>query len=450
MNEKRYRQQNDAIILDPIFTTGKWFYITITILGIIVLWGLYCYSIQWREGLGVTGLNQPITWAFYITNFVYFAGLSMAGTLLSGILRMTGAEWRRPITRIAEVVTVAVLGLAGLNIILDTGRPDKMINVFLYGRYQSPLLWDATSITVYMTASAIYLFIPLIPDIAILRDYASGWRKTLYQVLSFGWIGNENQHKVLERSIGIMAILVIPLAVSVHTVVSFVFSVTVQPMWHSTIFAPYFVVGAIFSGLAALLILMAIFRRVYHLEDYLQPIHFNYLGLLMLVMSLLWFYFTFSEYLTTFYGNEPDEMRIWWSKITGAYAGYFWTMVVLNFIIPLLILPFKKTRNIPGIVIASISICVGMWLERFLIILPTLANPRLHQYPTGQYTPSFVEWGLMAGCFALFALFLVLFCKIFPIISIWEIREGREKTMEIVKERIERYTPGLGRQPKSK
>jgi molybdopterin-containing oxidoreductase family membrane subunit len=254
---------------------------------------------------------------------------------------------------------------------------------------------------------------------------------------------------VLNRAVGIMAVLVVPVAVSVHTVVSFVFSMTLQPMWHSTIFGPYFVVGAIFSGTAALLLIMAVLRRLFRLQDYLQPIHFSYLGLILLVMALLWSYFTFAEYLTTYYGNEPDEMRVFFSKLTGKYALFFWGMVVFNFVIPVPILALNRLRTITGTVIASISIIIGMWLERFVIIVPTLANPRLHQYTQGSYVPSIIEIGIMVGCFALFALFYVLFSKLFPIVSISEVREGREKTMEIVEERVRRYEPGLGKLPVS-
>lgn len=252
-----WRTEDDAVLLAPIFHTSRRFYFTVAGLGVLVVWGLVSYLIQFTQGLGVTGMNHPVSWAFYIVNFVFFIGISHAGTLISAILRLSQAEWRRPITRVAEVITVMVLGIGGMNILIDLGRPDRIPNIFLHGRYQSPLLWDATSITAYLTASTVYLYIPMIPDIAILRERCErGWRKFLYQVLALGWVGTERQHKVLNRAIAIMAVLVVPIAVSVHTVVSFVFSMTVQPMWHSTIFGPYFVVGAIFSGTAMLLLVM--------------------------------------------------------------------------------------------------------------------------------------------------------------------------------------------------
>ncbi|MBI4082498.1 MAG: polysulfide reductase NrfD [Candidatus Lambdaproteobacteria bacterium] len=446
MDKPRWAAQEDAILLQPVLVTGKGFYVTVGALGVLVLVGVASYVIQFNNGLGVTGLNYPVSWGFYIVNFVFFIGISHAGTLISAILRLSQAEWRRPITRVAEVITVMVLGIGGMNIIIDLGRPDRISSIFLYGRYQSPLLWDATSITAYLTASTVYLYIPMIPDIAILRDAVDGgWRKTFYSVFALGWTGSKRQHRVLNRAITILAVLVVPIAVSVHTVVSFVFSMTVQPMWHSTIFGPYFVVGAIFSGIAALLVIMAILRRIFHLEDYLQPIHFNYLGLLMLVMVLLWSYFTFAEYLTTYYGNEPAEMRVFMTKFDGQYSFGFWAMVFFNVVIPLPILAINRTRTITGTVVAAVSIMIGMWLERYIIIAPTLANPRLHQYATGSYVPSLVEIGIMVGCFSLFALFYVLFSKIFPIVSISEVREGRKETLAIVEERVRRYTPGLGR-----
>ena len=428
----------DAVLLAPIEHTGPGFYWIMAVLLLLILWGGIAYWFQFDEGLGVTGLHQPVSWGFYVTNFVFFVGISHAGTLISAILRLSKAEWRRPITRMAEVITVAVLFIGALQILVDLGRPDRMLNVLRYGRYQSPLLWDATSISAYLTASLVYLYLPMIPDIAILRDRVAK-RKLLYSVLALGWRGSERQRQVLNRAIAIMAVLVIPIAVSVHSVVSFVFSMTLQPMWHSTIFGPYFVVGAIFSGIAALIVAMIIFRKAYGLEGYLKPIHFRFLGQLLLVMSLLWFYFTFAEYLTGYYGGSPDEMKVFNAKFTGPFWPFFWGMVVTNFVIPILCLVRLAHRTVGRVLVASLAVLVGMWLERFIIVVPTLSNPRL-PFQEGQYWPTWVEVGEMAGSFALFALFYLLFSKVFPIISIWEIHEGREGVKE-VEERLLTYLP---------
>lgn len=403
-------------------------------------WGMFAWFSQLREGLDVTGLNIPVYWGLYITNFVFFIGISHAGTLISAILRLCQAEWRRPITRAAEIITVLVLFFGAGCVLLDLGRPDRAFNVITHANFRSPLLWDVVSITIYLTASTLYLYLPLIPDIAILRDRLPT-RRWFYRILALGWTGSEKQHRILDRSISVMAVIVLPIAISVHTVVSWVFAMTVQPMWHSTIFGPYFVVGAIFSGIAAILIAMAIIRKIYHLEDYLKPIHFNNLGLLLLVMTLLWFYFTFAEFLTTYYGAEPAHMSVFVSKVSGEFSAKFWTMIVTCFVVPFILLANGRTRRtVWGTVTASISIEIGMWLERFLIVVPSLSHPRLGG-EAAPYHPSWVEWSLLAGFIAMFIFLYGLFTKLFPIISIWEIREGRECSVKEVTERVESYLP---------
>ncbi len=429
----------EEVLLKPLHRVSPGTAVLTALLVLLVLNMTFMFGRQVLVGLGVTGMNQPVTWGFYIVNFVFFIGISHAGTLISAILRLTHAEWRRPITRMAEVITMVVLAIGAVHPLLDLGRPDRMLNIFSCGRLQSPLLWDVTSISAYFMASTVYLYIPLIPDIAILRD-RGGRLHWFYDFLSWGYQGTERQKQVLERAMTLMMIIVIPIAISVHTVISFIFAMTVQPGWHSTIFGPYFVVGAIFSGLAALLILMIAFRKAYHLEDYLRPMHFSNLGKLLLIMSLLWFYFTFCEFLTAFYGNEPHELRVALYKITGGYAPFFWGMVVLNFLVPLALLSSEKRRTIPRILIASIAVVIGMWLERLNIVIPSLANPRL-PYPTGFYVPTFTEWSLFVGMGALFILCFIIFSKLFPLVSIWEVQEGREHGLKEVTARMAEYAP---------
>ncbi|MFC1939333.1 NrfD/PsrC family molybdoenzyme membrane anchor subunit [Chloroflexota bacterium] len=437
-------EKQDGILFEPVRTTGKNFYLTVSILGAISILGLIAYITQYRTGLGVTGLSRQLFWGIYITNFVFFIGISHAGTLISAILRICKAEWRRPITRAAETITVLVLFFGVGSILIDLGRPDRMLNLIRHANFESPLLWDVTCVGIYLTASSIYLYVALIPDIALLRDGGSSKLKWLYQILSLGWAGTEKQHRRLNIAIAICAVAVIPIAVSVHTVVSFVFAMTIQPMWHSAIFGPYFVVGAIFSGVAALIIAMFLIRKYFHLEGYLKPIHFNNLGILLLVMALLWFYFTFSEYLATYYGSEPSHMTIFWYKLTGHFAPYFWAMFIFCFVIPFPLLAYNRTRNsVLGPTIASIAVVIGMWLERFVIIVPTLTHQRLATELT-LYFPTWVEWSIFAGCISSFMLLYVVFSKLFPIISIWEIREGREKKRAEVIEWVDGQVPGKG------
>ncbi len=435
-----FQNELDEALYRPIYETGKGFYYTVAMLLAVIVWAAYTFINQVYYGLGVTGMNQPVSWGFYIVNFVFFIGISHAGTLISAILRLSKAEWRRPITRMAEVITAIVLAIGGLQPIIDLGRPDRVLNVFTAGRLQSPLLWDVTSITAYFTASTVYLYLPMIPDIAKLRDRGGKLTK-FYGFLSWGWHGTPKQKKTLERAINVLMIMVIPIAISVHTVISYIFSMTLQPGWHSTIFGPYFVVGAIFSGIAALMIVMIVFRKVYHFEQYLKEVHFKYLGTLLLIMSLLWFYFTFSEYLTGVFGAEPNEMKTIMYKFTGPFALYFWGMVLCNFVIPVIILSFKRFKKIPGILIASITVVIGMWLERLIIVVPSLANPRL-EIPQGFYFPSLTEWSIFIGGVAAFILGYTLFSKFFPLISIWEIEEGR-KEIHLVEERIHSYMPDV-------
>jgi molybdopterin-containing oxidoreductase family membrane subunit len=430
----------EEVIIQPVLHTTPAFWKTVAILMAFVLVGAWAYTRQLIYGLSVTGLGQPVYWGMYIINFVFFIGISHAGTLISAILRATNAEWRRPITRSAEAITVLVIFIGAAQPIIDMGRPDRWINIFRTPHMASPLMWDVVSISAYLIFSLIYFYFPLIPDLAILRERVGPPRRWFYSLFSLGWKGTEKQYHLLEKLIGIMMIVIIPIAVSVHTVVSWVFAMTIQPFWHSTIFGPFFVAGAIFSGLGALIIAMAVIRKTYHLESYFKDIHFDYLGLMLLFMSVVWLYFIIAEHLTSFYGAEPQEMRIFWEKLTGRFAWAFWSMVVCNFVIPMAVLARKKTRTVVGTVIASSFVLAGMWLERFQIVIPTLVNPRL-PYPRGGYVPTIYEVLIAIGCFALFILLYVIFARVFPVVSIWEVKAGRTEGIEATVKRLESYQP---------
>lgn len=467
----------EKAVLSPLRHTSTRFWLAIGGLGALVALMAVVLVRQWVLGLGVTGLSRPVYWGIYITNFVFFIGISHAGTLISAILRVTQAEWRRPITRIAEAITFFALILGAMQILIDLGRLDRVLNLLAFGRFQSPLLWDVTCITLYLMSSTLYLYLPMIPDLARLRDrwrptqdasvtlsgstpdlssrqatsegsraatrrffaFASPqrtsrgraaqndilrhWRYHLYRVLALGWHGSPEQMRRLERGIGIMAVLIIPIAVSVHTVVSWIFGMMMQPMWHSTILGPYFVVGAIFSGIAMLFLFMTLIRKMWHLERWIGPKQYDYLGLLLLVMSAFWAYFTLAEYLTTGYGTLVHEQHVLQAKLSGEYAPWFYVMVFLNFIVPFAVLIRRRGRTPVGTVIAAAAIAVGMWIERFTIIAPTLTRPSLG-YEHAIYAPTFTEIAMTAGSLALFAMLFLLFFKLFPAISVWEVEEG--------------------------
>ena len=409
------------ILIKPLEGAGRGFILTVVVLAGIVAFGAFAYVWQLVHGLGVTGLNRPVTWGFYIINCIFFIAISYGGTMTSAILRLVNARWRLPITRAAEVITVCALGVGAVNIMLDMGRPDRVLNLVLHGRFQSPIMWDFSCIMLDLTCSFLYLYLPLIPDIALLRDRYPH-RKRLYSFLALGYTGALKQRHLLEKAVDALAVMMIPIAVLVNSVLASLFSLTTQPMWHSTLMGPDFVVGAIFSGIGALIVALAILRKVLHLEDYFQPKQFNNLGLLLLVMTITWLYFTLAEYVTTLYGNEPSHMAVFDAKISGEFAPYFWAQVIFCFVIPFIILTSRRLRTIAGTVIAGISVNVGMWLERLMIIVPTLTRPRM-PIGVGHYAPTWVEWAIMAASAAGIILLYVLFTKFFPIVSIWEIEE---------------------------
>lgn len=432
MATKTPEQIHDDLV-QPVFRTSPRFYVTVIALGGLVAAALFAWGYQMWAGIGVAGIRRPVFWAFYITNFVFWIGISHAGTLISAVLRLVNATWRRPITRCAEVITVFALMIGAMFPLVHLGRPWLAFWLIPYPsergiwpNFRSPLLWDFFAINTYLIGSSTFLLLPILPDFALARDRATGLRRKIYTALALGWRGTARQWHGLETTMHIMAIAIIPVAVSVHTIVSWDFAMAPVPMWHSTIFGPYFVVGAIFSGIAALIIAMAVLRKVLHLEEYLQPIHFDNLGKLLLMMSLLWFYFIFAERLTTWYGNETAEMAVFWETQRGAYAPLFWTMVLANFVIPFPLLTIKRLRTITGTVIASLAVVVGMWIERFLIIVPSLARKYL-PYSWGTYRPTWVEITITMGTFAAMGLLYTLFVKVVPIISVWEWKAGQHK-----------------------
>ena len=435
---------DERIVFDPVLKPiaeprSGVFYVVITLMGLGAVAGTLAWFYQLRYGLRTTGMNAPVFWGIYLVNFIFFTGISMAGTMISAVLRIANAEWRRPITRLAEAVTVIALSYGGLSIAFDEGRPDRLLNVIFYGRVQSPIFWDIVCVTAYLSMSALYLYLPLIPDLALLRDRKIG-RTWLYEFLAFGYTGAEKQKKRLEAVISVMAVVIIPIAISVHSVVSYIFATTLQPGWHSTVFGPYFVVGALFSGLAALMIVMAILRRSFHLEGILKDIHFNNVALVLLAMDFLVIYFTLNINLIEITGQEPAVLAPVLDVVLGRFSLLFWGMVIGGFIIPAIILLFPKGRSVTGCVIASSLIVVGMWIERFLIVVPTLLHPRM-PWGSTTYFPTWVEWAVTGGCICGFVFFYMLFTRFFPVISIWEVEEGIQRAAADVRERVEQYMP---------
>jgi len=421
--------------LTPL-TRLPWGYLLwIALLSAVVGWGLYAYITQLYSGLGVTAMGDKISWGLYISNFVFFIGISHAGTLISAILRVAQAPWRTPITRMAEFITVVALGIGALMPFIDLGRPDRVLNLFIHGRWQSALVWDILAITTYLTGSLIYLYLPMIPDLALCRDRigtsVSAPKRWFYRALSVGWVGTPRQHAKLSRALFMMMIIIIPVAVSVHTVVSWVFGMTLRAGWDSTVFGIYFVAGAIFSGIATIIIVMFVLRRLYHLEEFITPLHFRYLGYLMGAFAVVMMYFSLSEHLTTGYKVAEGEKFLLSQLMTGEYAGLFWLYSVGGLVVPAILVFVPRVNGVMGIVAAAVLVVISMWIERFLIVVPSLRVP-LMPYEPANYSPTWVEWSITAAAFAMFMLLISLFARLFPVISVWELKEQDELASQAI------------------
>lgn len=419
--------------LAPLGRKGRAF---ITVLAVVLLWGIFAWVVQLVLGLRVTAMRDHVSWGLYIATFVFFIGVSHVGALMSAILRLTGAEWRRPITRMSEAITFASLLAGGLMPVLDMGRPDRLPNIFLHGRLQSPVLWDVACITTYFAGSTLFLWLPMIPDFALLRDRlpeAAPWRRRLWGALALRWRDTPEQRRRLARAIAAMTAIILPVAVSVHTVVSWIFAMTLRPGWNSTIFGPYFVSGALMSGCACVIVAMAAFRRAYRLGSCIGAEHFRRLGLLLFVLTLIYLYFNVNEYWTPAYKMETAEGRLLDDLFRGSWAPFYWTTQVLGIAVPLLILGFRRGRSsVRWCVSASLLIVVASWVKRYLIVVPALLQPHLDigDAPAdwSSYVPSLIEWSVTLGALAGFLLVYVLVSRLVPIVSVWETVGGREGT----------------------
>jgi len=428
VERRAWRERLEQRVLNPLANTGLAYWIWTAFLLAVIGWAIYAYVTQLEYGLIVTGMRDRVSWGVYIISFVFFIGISHAGTLLSAILRATKARWQLSITRMAEFITVVALMVGALFPLIDMGRPERILNLIFYGRWQSPLLWDILAITTYLTGSTIYLFLPLIPDFALCRDRlgptAPGWKRAFFNAAALGWTGAAWQRQALERAITIMMCIIIPVAVSVHTVVSWIFAMSLREPFNSTVFGPFFVAGAIFSGVAAIIVLMAVLRKLLHLEEFITPTQFKALGYLLGAFTLIMIYFNLQEYVVTGYKMSEGVPFHFEQLMLGSLAPEFWFYIVGGMVVPGLIILNPRTRTIPGIVVAALLVIVTMWIERYLIVVGGFSVP-LMAYDPGTYAPSWVEWSILAGAFALFALIVTVFTKLFPMVSVWEVVEHR-------------------------
>ncbi|MEN8191532.1 MAG: NrfD/PsrC family molybdoenzyme membrane anchor subunit [Bacteroidota bacterium] len=391
---------------------------------------LYFYATQLIYGLGVTGLHDYASWGIYISNFVFFVAVSLVGMLISSVLGLSGAKWIKPISRIAEIVAVSFAMVAGLVIITDMGRPDRFLSVFIHGRVQSPIVWDVAVVTTYVFVSLLLLYVPLIPDFDLCSKKLTGLPKiqaNIYKVLSLGWAGTPEQFVRIKKLTRIIMVIIIPVALAIHTVTSWLFALTLRPGWDSSIFGPYFVAGAFVAGTAALIILVYFYRRHYKLENYITNAHFNYLGKILVLVTLVYLYFNLNEVLVpgfkpgTAAGTHIKELLI------GHEATLYWLVQIVGLTIPFLLLLIPMFRKPLPITVLSMIIFIGAWFKRYLIVVPSQLEPYLpiQNVPESwnHYSPTTPEIAITIGSFLIVLIIISLLSKIIPLIPIWEMKE---------------------------
>lgn len=381
------------------------------------------------EGIGIWGLNQPNGWGFDITNFVFWVGIGHAGTLISAILFLFRQKWRTSINRAAEAMTIFAVMCAGVFPGIHVGRvwvayfmfpvPNQMQ---MWPNFRSPLMWDIFAVSTYFTVSLMFWYVGLIPDLATMRDRStSRVKQMIFGLLSLGWRGGNQQWRHYEKAYMILAGLSTPLVLSVHTVVSFDFATSVIPGWHTTIFPPYFVAGAIFSGFAMVMTLLIVVRKVYGLENFITMRHLECMNKIMLTTGMMVGYAYATEFFIAWYSGSPYEFAAFKNRATGHYALAYWTMVSCNVLVPQLFW-FKKLRtNIAVMFVVSLLINVGMWFERFVIIVTSLSQDYLPS-SWAYFTPTIWDVTIWIGSFGLFFTLFLLFIRFLPVISMTEVK----------------------------
>lgn len=433
MHDPRPRGEMNSMILESMHTAGWRYYAAVAVLVVLVA---TCFFYAWgymiAEGLGVAGVNRPVFWGIFLVNTVFWIGISHAGTFISAILRVMKVEGRRPFTRAAELMTTFGLVQAGASIFMHLGRVWLIHWMFpfpnergLWPDFHSPLMWDFLAINTYLLCSTMYLFLPLIPDLAMVRDRMTGWRKIPYRIASLGFRGTEGEWKNLTTAMNIFAFAIIPVMFSVHTIVSWDFAMAMRPGWSSSVFGPYFVIGALHSGMAAVAIVLFLVRSTMkNMTYFIRSEHFNLIGKLMLIVSMAWAYFYFNDYLVMWYGGDR------WEKLFQEFTekgplGILWlAMLILNVAVPWLILWNRKWRSTPWLLAGvGVLINIGMWLERYVIIPIGLSVNRM-PFTWRLYIPG-IEIALTIGTIALFLLLYMLASRLIPLIPVWEVQEGQ-------------------------
>ncbi len=419
--------------------TLTWFLAFLTAVGVLALGSLALIATLW-EGIGMWGLNKTVGWAWDITNFVWWVGIGHAGTLISAVLLLFRQKWRTSINRAAEAMTIFAVICAALFPVIHMGRPWvgaiwalPLPNTYgsLWVNFNSPLLWDVFAISTYFSVSLVFWYIGLIPDFATIRDRATGLRKIIYGALSFGWDGAAKTWSRYESVSLILAGLATPLVLSVHTIVSFDFATSVIPGWHTTIFPPYFVAGAIFSGFAMVLTLMIVTRKAFKLEDYITIGHIELMNIVIIITGSIVGVAYITEFFIAWYSGVEPEFYAFYNRATGPYWWAYWSMMTCNVISPQLFW-FKKIRTSVAATFAlSIVVNIGMWFERFVIIVTSLHRDYLPS-SWAMFYPTITDVGVYMFSFGLFFTLFFLFAKFFPVINMAEVKAVLKSSSEKV------------------
>jgi molybdopterin-containing oxidoreductase family membrane subunit len=390
---------------------------------------LFAMGYLFIRGVGIWGINIPVGWGFAIVNFVWWIGIGHAGTLISAILLLLQQSWRNSINRFAEAMTLFAVACAGMFPVLHTGRPWLAYWLFPYPnsmnywpQFRSPLVWDVFAVSTYATTSALFWFIGMIPDLATLRDRATNpWIQKIYGLLAMGWRGSARHWSRYETSYLLLAGLATPLVLSVHTVVSFDFAIGIVPGWHTTIFPPYFVAGAIYSGFAMVLVLAIPIRKFYDVGDFITERHLENSAMVMLATGLIVAYGYAFEAFMNWYGGNPYENYLRWNRLHGPYAYWYYALLFCNIGLPQILWIRKFRTNPVWLFLVSLDVLVGMWLERFIIVVVSLHRDFLNS-SWGMYYPTQWDWAVFVGTLGFFAAAMFLFIRLLPMISIFEMR----------------------------
>jgi Ni/Fe-hydrogenase subunit HybB-like protein len=408
---------------------SKRYIISFVVLSAFVVAGAVAYIHQLQDGLYVTGMRDRITWGLYITMFVFFIGASMGGTFVSAALRLADMGWRAPISRGAEYITVSALLTASLFIFADMGHPERAINIMLFGRWESPLVWDVYGLNTYIAGSMVYLYLAVLPDLALVRDRIGNQldpvRRLFVIMFSASWTGHPRQVKALDTSLKVMTVVIVPVAVMMHTVTSWIFGMTLREPWDSPMFGIYFVVGAVYSGVGLIVVFMYVMRRMNHMEAFLTERHFLNMGKLLAGAGGVMIFFQISDLVTAGFKLKGDSAFNLYQLADGAMSPIFWTYIWVGLMIPLALMLLPWTRTIAGVLVASVLANIGMLLERYFIVVGGLRLP-LNPYHPPNYLPTITELTIVVGLCSLFILVLMIMMKLAPAISVQEMIETGE------------------------